>query len=87
MNAYILVKDDPYVGITDGKGHLLIKNVPAGEWTFIVWHELGGYVNDVTIDGKPTKWPRGQLKLSVKPGSNKLGKIEITPAGLKIKEP
>lgn len=85
MNAWLMVKEDPYVGISDGKGHLLIKNVPVGDWTFVVWQENAGYVSDVTLDGKPTKWMRGRVKLSVKPGVNELGKIEVAPAALKVK--
>ncbi|MEX2175972.1 MAG: methylamine utilization protein [Pirellulaceae bacterium] len=85
MNAYILVKDDPYVGFSDTKGHLSIKNLPVGEWTFVVWQENTGYLNDVTLDGKPTKWTRGKVKINIKPGVNKLGKVEVTPAALKLK--
>jgi len=85
MNGYVLVKDDPYVGFSDAKGHLTIKNVPVGEWTFVVWQENGGYVSDVSVDGKATKWMRGRVKVNIKPGANKLGKIEVTPAALKLK--
>jgi hypothetical protein len=85
MNSWLLIKEDPYVGISDEKGHISIKNVPVGEWTFVVWQENAGYVNDVTVDGKPTKWARGRVKVNIKPGVNKLGKIEIAPAALKLK--
>ena len=85
MNAYLLVKEDPYVAFSDAKGHLVMKNVPAGEWTFVVWQENAGYLSDVIVNGKPTKWARGRIKMTVKPGVNNLGKIEVEPAALKIK--
>jgi hypothetical protein len=79
------VKDDPYVGISDKKGHVSIKNIPVGEWTFVIWQENAGGLTDVTVDGKPTKWPRGgRVKVNIKPGVNKLGKVEVTPAALKL---
>jgi hypothetical protein len=86
MNSWLLIKDDPYVGLSDEKGHLSIKNLPVGEWTFVVWQENGGYITDATVDGKPTKWARGRVKINVKPGVNKLGKVEIAPAALKLKQ-
>jgi hypothetical protein len=85
MKSWLFVRDDPYVGISDAKGHVSIKNLPVGEWTFVVWQENGGYLSDVTVDGKATKWMRGRVKVNIKPGANKLGKIEVTPAALKIK--
>lgn len=85
LSAYLFITDHPYVQFSDAKGHLAIKNVPAGEWTFVVWQENTGYLSDVIVDGKPTKWTRGRINLTVKPGVNKLGKIEVEPAALKIK--
>ena len=85
MNGHVMITDHPYVQLSDAKGHLVMKNVPAGEWTFVVWQENTGYLSDVIVDGKPTKWTRGRIKLTVKPGVNNLGKIEVEPAALKIK--
>lgn len=85
MKSWLFVREDPYLGISDAKGHVSIKNLPVGEWTFVVWQENAGYLSDVTVDGKATKWMRGRVKVNIKPGANKLGKIEVTPAALKIK--
>jgi hypothetical protein len=84
MNGYVLVRDNPYFAVTDKDGKFSIKNIPAGEHTFIVWHETG-YLVDVTVDGKPTKWQigtraKGRVKVNIKPGANVLGKkIEAAP--------
>jgi hypothetical protein len=85
MTSYLLVRDDPYFGISEAQGHVSIKNLPVGEGTFVVGQENGGYVSEATVDGKTTKWARGRVKVNIKPGVNKLGKVEITPATLKLK--
>jgi hypothetical protein len=86
MGSHVLVRDDPYVGISDEKGHLVIKNLPVGEHTFIVWQENVGYITKpIKVDGKPTTWGRGgRMKATIKPGVNKLGKVELTPESLKL---
>jgi hypothetical protein len=84
MNAYLLVRDNPYFAVTDKQGKFSIKNLPAGEHTFVVWHPTG-YLVDVTVDGKPTKFQigergKGRVKVAIKAGANSLGKkIEAAP--------
>lgn len=76
MNAYLLIREDPYFAVTDKDGKFSIKNLPAGEHTFIVWNNK--FVSSVTIDGKATTWARGRVKLNIKAGANSLGKkIEV----------
>jgi plastocyanin len=77
MNGYVLVRDNPYYAVTDAEGKFKIANVPAGEHTFVVWHETG-YLTDVTVNGKATKWNRGRAKLTIKSGKNEL-KVEAAP--------
>lgn len=96
MGSHLMVREDPYIGISDKDGKLVIKNIPVGEWTFVTWQENAGYVGDVIVDGKPAKWligtrGIGRLKMTIKPGVNKLGTtpdakgiIELTPAALKL---
>ncbi|MCI0362176.1 MAG: hypothetical protein L0211_27150 [Planctomycetaceae bacterium] len=82
MNAYLFVRDDPYIGISDPKGHISIKNLPTGDWTFAVWNYA--FVNKVTIDGKETTLARGgKWKTTIKPGVNKY-KFEIDVKDLKL---
>jgi hypothetical protein len=84
MSAYLLVRDNPYFAVTDKDGKFSIKNLPVGEHTFIVWHPTG-YLVDVTVDGKATKWQigdraKGRVKVAIKAGANSLGKkIEAAP--------
>jgi hypothetical protein len=76
MNAYLLIREDPYFAVSDKDGKIEIKNLPAGEHTFVVWN--GKFVSAPTVDGKATTWARGRVKVNIKPGDNSLGKVEIT---------
>lgn len=46
MKAYHLVLDHPFAAVTKADGSFEIKNLPAGEHKFIVWHEAinGSYL-------------------------------------------
>ncbi|HEY2411898.1 MAG TPA: methylamine utilization protein [Pirellulaceae bacterium] len=77
MNAYLLIREDPYFAISDKDGKFTIKNLPAGEHTFIVWSNK--FVSKVSVGGKATEWARGRMKMNIKAGSNSLGKVEVTP--------
>jgi plastocyanin len=77
MLSWLVLRDDPYVGVSDKDGKLTIKNLPVGEHTFIVYSEK--YLSDVTVNGKPTTWARGRVKVAIKPGMNSLGKVEYAP--------
>jgi hypothetical protein len=78
MNAYLLIREDPYAAVTDKDGKFTIKNLPVGEHTFKVWHQ-NGFLSNVTVNGKATMWSRGAMKMTIKPGMNSLGKVEATP--------
>jgi hypothetical protein len=79
MKGYLLVRDNPYFAVTDENGKFTIKNVPAGEHTFKIWHETG-YISKATADGKAVNWARGSAKVTIKAGTNSLGKkIEVSP--------
>jgi plastocyanin len=54
MRCYVGVFTHPFHAVTDKQGTCEIKDLPAGEYTFAVWHEeLGETEQKVTIaDGK-----------------------------------
>lgn len=79
MKAWLVVQETPYAGASDKNGELVLKNVPVGKWTFQLWHEAGGYVSDVKLNGEPTAWKRGRPELTIKPGMNDLGEIKFKP--------
>ena len=80
MFAYVVIKDSPYMAVSDKDGNFTIKNLPTGKWTFQAWQEAGGYVDSVNLGGKKTKWARGRFQQTIKAGDNDLGEIKVTPA-------
>jgi hypothetical protein len=81
MGGWLVVKDHPYMGVSDPNGKVVIKNLPIGELTFQVWHEKAGYLREVIVNGEETEWNRGRVTLEIKPGQNDLGEIKI-PASM-----
>lgn len=79
MNAYLLIRDNPYFAVSDKDGKIAIKNLPVGEHTFVVWSNK--FISNVTVNGKAPMpaWARGRVKMNIKPGQNSLGKVEVTP--------
>lgn len=61
MRAYSVVKDHPYVAVTDSDGMFQIEKLPAGEHSFRVWHERHRYLDrdyKVTVTaGQRTELP------------------------------
>ena len=78
MNAWLVVKDHPYMAVSDDHGKLEIKNLPTGEWSFQIWQEKAGYLREVAFEGGKTD-RRGRFTLAVKPGENNLGQIKLSP--------
>lgn len=76
MRGYILVRPNPYMAVTDEQGRFEIKNLPAGEHEFRVWHERKGYLP------AQAGWSRGLFKANIQPGeTTDLGEIRV-PAKL-----
>jgi plastocyanin len=76
MRGYVVVRDDPYMAVSAKDGTFEIKNIPEGEWTFRVWHERSGYIEDV--NGKKKSWDKGQVSVKVAPGKDvDLGEIKV----------
>ena len=57
MLAYVVVVDTPYYAVTDEAGGYVIRNVPPGKYTLVVWHEKkDGLEREVAVEaGKPLK--------------------------------
>ena len=71
MRGYLLIHSHPYAAVSDGEGKVTLKSVPVGEWTFVLWHEAGGYIRQGKLDGAAAEWPKGRIKIKVDPKVNK----------------
>jgi len=84
MSARMIVRDSPYFAVTKPDGSFEIANVPAGvPLEFRVWQERGKFLQDVKIDGKPEKWNKGRLKLTLQPGEPKELNVVVDAAAFK----
>ena len=64
MDAVIMIRDEPYVAITDKDGSFEIKNVPAGEWKFQFWHRKCGYMKKLEVPGSEVG-RRGEIEVKI----------------------
>lgn len=72
MSAYMVVRNSPYFAVTKPDGSFEIANVPAGvPLEFRVWQERARFVEEVNVNGKAEKWPKGRLKLTLEPDQPK----------------
>ena len=77
MRGYLFIHSHPYAAVSDSQGKVTLRNVPVGEWTFVLWHEASGYIKQGTLDGAAAEWPKGRLNIKVEPKVNKVGVIKF----------
>ena len=77
MDGVILVRDNPYVAITDEEGNFEIENVPEGEWEFQFWHKKGAYLKKLKVDGYKVS-RKGIVDVKIEADAElDLGKMEV----------
>lgn len=80
MQGYLVIRDDPYMAVSDATGEFEIAKLPAGEWEFQLWHETGYLKNVVTEAGATDR--RGRMKITIPTGGEiNLGEVKV-PAEL-----
>lgn len=52
MQAWIVVRDNPYFAVSDENGHFRITDIPPGRYKLVAWHE-GWLVTGRDKDGRP----------------------------------
>ena len=79
MNAYVIITNHPYVGISDSVGKIKIEKLPAGvPLDFKIWHESQDKsIEEVSLGGKKETWKKGTVQLTLKEGANDLGVLLI----------
>lgn len=84
MTAHIIVKPHPFVGVSNDKGEIEIKDLPVGAAaTFRVWHESAGPISELKVGGKAEKLTRNRWDLDLKAGDNDLGVVKLDAKNLK----
>lgn len=80
MKAWLLVLDHPYAAVSNEEGRFEIPRLPAGEWTFRLWQERGGYLKVLLRGDSTEQLDRGQLKLTIPAG----GQLDLGELGLSL---
>ena len=83
MNAVALVRDEPYVAITDKNGEFEIKNIPAGKWKFQFWHKKMNYMRKLEVPEKKVG-RRGEIEVEIEDGEVlDLGEMKVNASAFK----
>lgn len=77
MQAFIYVAKGPYVGVTDDSGHLVLNDIPKGNYQVKLWHpwQLSALeLIPITVSDKPQSLAlQLQIKHQAKPASPPAG--------------
>lgn len=76
MSGFLLVRDNPYFGVSNAEGVLTIPHIPAGKHSFVIWHERTSYVTRGTLSGEMQEFQKGKLEVTVA-GETDLGEMII----------
>ncbi len=79
MTGWLVVKDHPYVAVSDEHGHFELQHLPSGEHTFVVWQELPGFIPEVTRGGQMETWKKGKVTVKITASGTDLGEIKVQP--------
>lgn len=83
MRTWLLLRDTPYMAVSDTSGKVTIKNLPAGKWNFRLWHERVRFINTGTLNGKDVEWSGGRVQWEIMAGNNELGELKLKPEAFK----
>ncbi len=73
MKGWLFVFAHPYFAISDEDGRFELKNVPAGKFRLVIWHERGGWL----VSEKDNKGKNGKLITIKAKEPTELGTIEM----------
>lgn len=82
MKSYVLIRDNPYMAVTDAEGNFEIENLPAGKHEFIFWHGPNGNIKSLKVGGTKTS-RKGRAKLEIPAGDTlDLGEVKVPAKAL-----
>lgn len=76
MKGVLVIQDHPYFAKSDEDGKLIIKNIPAGTWSFRIFHKRLGFASGLDISGATTS-RRGTFDIEIESGTYDLGEVNI----------
>lgn len=79
MKSWLVIREHPYVAVTDKDGRFTIRNLPTGEWTFQFWQEKAGYVSHIDLGGQKVEDKKGLYQLPIDREKVDLGDIRLEP--------
>ncbi|MCH2114991.1 MAG: hypothetical protein MK171_08790 [Pirellulales bacterium] len=83
MKAFVLIRDNPYMAVSDARGNFEIKDIPAGPHEFIFWHDPAG-MRGMAVGKKETD-RKGRVKLDIAAGKTlDLGEIKVSASALRL---
>ena len=84
MDSIIMVRDNPYVGISGADGKFTIENIPPGEWKFQFWHKKAGYLTTIEVGDFEVDKRRGYIEATIEDGKVlDLGVLKLPADALK----
>jgi plastocyanin len=85
MRAWIVVRDDPYMAVSDAAGNFRIEKIPAAKHEFQFWHERAGYLAGAAFEGGKAD-RRGRITVEIPPnGTVDLGTITLDSVDLRLR--
>jgi hypothetical protein len=78
MKAWLLTRKSGYFAVSGPDGTFEIPNLPAGvSLNFRAWQEKSKFLQEVTVNGQPARWSRGNLTLKLDPQDAAKNRLEV----------
>jgi hypothetical protein len=78
MGAWVVLRNDPYAGVSNKDGVLTMKDLPAGkELEFQLWQEKVGFLKDVEVQGVKVD-SKGRFKLKLAADEDRKLEFKVT---------
>lgn len=76
--AFLQILDHPYSSASGHDGRITIANVPVGKRELRFWHERAQHGTRWQQDGRDWTSERGNVAITIRPGMNDLGTVDVS---------
>ena len=80
QESWILIRDLPYMALTDRSGKFIMRHLPQGTHSIRFWHEELGYVGNATFKSDQGQWTtdrRGLMTVEISGPRIDLGTVKL----------